>query len=542
MPARALCQTAPDSVLTLDEVKPGLSLGRYEFLLPIARGGMAAVWAARARGARGFQRTVAIKTMLPTLSADPHFETMFLDEARIASRIRHPNVVEIVDLGEQDSLLYIVMEWIDGEPLSTLMRKAGTDGQLPMGISARIMADTCAGLHAAHELRDDDGGVVGLVHRDISPQNIMVSYDGIVKLLDFGVAKAAGNSTVETAAGHVKGKIAYMAPEQVLGERVDRRTDVFACGIVLYQITTGRHPFRGEVDAATLHNVLRRDVPSPRHFVSDCPPRLHQIVMKALQRDREKRFQTAAEMANELEELARVGGTRTTTLQVAEFIRASTGSIGEERRGMLKKALQDADGRQSSTAAMLATAADPVQHTPASGSHIIKAGDTPAGLDSTHSSVSIAGALSTTGSSLSSEPPPATRRRMVGGAIVIGVVAAVCIPLIGLALLRPRENPPATPAQQPATSAEASASALAVATAPASTPVDSAPSESATGAASAVVAATPPTSSAPEPSTAPVQTAAPVVPVPGSTKAKGPATKGGGTKGGWVPPLADPGF
>ena len=346
MPARALCQTAPDSVLTLDEVKPGLSLGRYEFLLPIARGGMAAVWAARARGARGFQRTVAIKTMLPTLSADPHFETMFLDEARIASRIRHPNVVEILDLGEQDSLLYLVMEWIDGEPLSTLMRKAGNDGQLPMGISARIMADTCAGLHAAHELRDDDGKVVGLVHRDISPQNIMVSTTGGVKIIDFGIAKALDRLSDDTSAGLVKGKVLYMAPEQARGDQIDRRVDVWAAGVVLYLLIAERLPIEGLNQRATLAMVASEEKAAP--LPPDVPKPIAEVLRHALAPNAMERFQAAAEMHRAIEgALAHVCGP-VTTADVATFVNDHAAENNETRRSLLHAAFAESHRRAGS--------------------------------------------------------------------------------------------------------------------------------------------------------------------------------------------------
>jgi serine/threonine-protein kinase len=510
-------------VLTLDEVKPGLALGRYECLLPIARGGMAAVWAARARGARGFQRFVAIKTMLPTLSSDANFETMFLDEARIVSRIRHPNVVEIVDLGEQDSLLYIVMEWIDGEPLSTLMRKSSEDGRLPLGIAARIMADACAGVHAAHELKDDEGRVVGLVHRDISPQNILVSYDGLVKLVDFGVAKATGMSSAETQAGHIKGKIAYMAPEQVTGHKVDRRTDVFACGIVLYQIATGKHPFRGEHEAATINNVLSRDVPPPRHYIPDCPPRLHQVLMRALQREPERRFQTAAEMGHELDEVARMDGKRVTSEAVASFIKKVAGPMGEERRAALKRAVAEVDQRPGQAAAMLASSADPVQPTPASGSVIITGqrsgmpivlypsapGQEPSGTGS--SAVSLGSAIAA--------PQRKSRVWLVaacGGAAVLLAGAAAAVSGIGASARDTQPMPPQV----------------------SSSPADPAPSAAAPvqPSASAAPSSTPPASSAPElapSSSAPASGAGKRVP------GKGPAT---GKGGGWVPPLTDPGF
>src|SRR5687768_14908981 len=219
----------------------GSILGRYELLAPIAKGGMAMVWAARLQGSRGFQKIVGIKTMLPSLGEDPAFEQMFLDEASLASQVRHPNVVEILDLGEQEGVLYLAMEWVDGEPLSQLLKRTLPE-PVPFPVAVRMALQACQGLHAAHELRNDAGELVGLVHRDVSPQNVLVTYGGVVKVVDFGVAKATGRVTAETSAGQVKGKIPYMSPEQATGGTVDRRTDVFAMGILLYMMTTGRHP------------------------------------------------------------------------------------------------------------------------------------------------------------------------------------------------------------------------------------------------------------------------------------------------------------
>src|SRR6188768_3784911 len=168
--------------MTQSKLAPGMVLGRYELLLPIAQGGMATVWAARQKGSRGFQKTVAIKTMLPALLDDPQFEQMFLDEAALAAKIHHPNVAEILDLGEQDEVLYLVMEWIDGEALSIISKAAKKNqAQLPVRIALRVLSQACAGLHAAHELRDDNDVPLELVHRDVSPQNILLTYDGVVK-------------------------------------------------------------------------------------------------------------------------------------------------------------------------------------------------------------------------------------------------------------------------------------------------------------------------------------------------------------------------
>src|SRR5690606_1034487 len=200
----------------------GLVLGRYELLTPIAAGGMAQVWAARMKGARQFQKIVAVKTMLPKLSEDAQFEQMFLDEASLASQIRHPNAVEIMDLGEAQGILYLVMEWIDGVPLNQLMKAAKPRGGVPIPVAARIALQACAVLHAAHELHDEKGRAVGLVHRDVSPQNLLVTFDGVTKVVDFGVAKATAIGTAAvTQAGQVKGKVSYMAPEQVNGEGLD---------------------------------------------------------------------------------------------------------------------------------------------------------------------------------------------------------------------------------------------------------------------------------------------------------------------------------
>jgi eukaryotic-like serine/threonine-protein kinase len=334
---------------TLDDIKPGQTIGRYEFLVPIAKGGMAAVWAARLKGSRGFSKTVAIKTMLPSLSEDPAFEEMFLDEAQIAAQIHHPNVVEIMDLGEEDDVLYIVMEYIDGESLATILRAvAKKHEQIPLPIAVQLMADAALGLHSAHELKNVDGKPVGLVHRDISPQNILTTFDGVVKLVDFGVAKAAGRTSSETTAGQIKGKAPYMSPEQAMGHRIDRRTDIFALGIVLYQVTTGKHPFRGESDVATLHNILHRTVPSPRFVDPKYPRPLEAVLQKALSRDPEKRYQTAQEMSDALGRVFPPTIRRATSSDVAKFLRGLLGEAGDKRREALRAAIRHADSRTGS--------------------------------------------------------------------------------------------------------------------------------------------------------------------------------------------------
>ncbi|MEP7051987.1 MAG: serine/threonine-protein kinase [Pseudomonadota bacterium] len=339
--------TAPDVTPprpVVGEIAQGHVLGRYELLLPIAAGGMAMVWAARVKGTRGFQKIVAVKTMLSKLSEDEQFEQMFLDEASLASQIRHPNVVEISDLGEQDGVLYLAMEWIDGVPLNLLMKSAKSAGGVPLPIAVRIVMNACAGLHAAHELRDANGQLIGLVHRDVSPQNILVTYDGVSKVVDFGVAKATAMGGGATVAGQLKGKVSYMAPEQVRGEAIDRRVDIFAMGIVLYALTTGKHPFRRESEAATMYTIASQEpVVSPRRFLPNYPPSLEAVVLKALAKNADERYATASEMQRALDQCFPVAERVNTDEDVGLFIGKLFGKKRGESRAALAEALALAD-------------------------------------------------------------------------------------------------------------------------------------------------------------------------------------------------------
>ncbi len=331
------------------EVRSGLVLGRYELLTPIASGGMAQVWAARLKGARQFQKIVAVKTMLPKLSEDEQFEQMFLDEASLASQIRHPNAVEIMDLGEQHGVLYLVMEFIEGVPLNHLMKTAKPRGGIPLPIAARIALQACAGLHAAHELKDEKGRAIGLVHRDVSPQNLLVTYDGVTKVVDFGVAKATALGDGATQAGQVKGKVSYMAPEQINGEGLDRRADVFALGIVLYALTTGKHPFRRESEAATMYNICSADaVVPPGKVVEGYPKALEKIVLKALEKNRASRYSSCDEMLRALDSLPselRVSSNS----DVGEFVQDLMGQRRIEQRKRIDDAIAAAEANPNGT-------------------------------------------------------------------------------------------------------------------------------------------------------------------------------------------------
>jgi eukaryotic-like serine/threonine-protein kinase len=335
-------------VSALGEVGAGHTLGRYELLVPIAQGGMAVVWAARMKGTRGFQKTVAVKTMLPELSEDPQFEEMFLAEAGLASRIKHPHVCEILDLGEQDGLIYLVMEWIDGEPLSQLARSARQKGGVPILIALRLVLNAALGLHAAHELKDENGNLVGLVHRDVSPQNILVTYDGVVKIVDFGVAKASSElSNAATKDGQLKGKVPFMSPEQALGKEIDRRTDVFALGIVLFQLIAAKHPFRGDNDMITLRRICDKEpAPTMASVVPDCPPALNDLVAKALAKDAKDRFESMSEFARAIDRaIAELKLQGLPDEDVVTFVKSMLGERAEKRRAAIREGIKTADER-----------------------------------------------------------------------------------------------------------------------------------------------------------------------------------------------------
>jgi serine/threonine-protein kinase len=282
-------------------LRPGDRLdGRYELLYPYAQGGMATVWLARVQGKHGFEKLYAVKTILPHLAADTAFRNMFLDEARIAARIRHGNVAQIEDLGEDDGVLYMVLEWIQGDAWSKLVMAIVERGDaIPADLMLRIGANTCAGLHAAHELTDDLGASLHVVHRDVSPQNVMVTETGLVKVIDFGVAKAIGRASEATGTGLIKGKIEYLAPELALGKQVDRRADVWAVGATLYQIFAGRPPYIGKND---LDLVRRIAAGKPvAKLPPTVPPRVADAIMTALQPNLAERIGSALEFQRVLE-------------------------------------------------------------------------------------------------------------------------------------------------------------------------------------------------------------------------------------------------
>lgn len=285
-------------------LSPGSRIGRYEILARLASGGMATVYAARAQGTGGFERLVAVKVLHENLAHEGHFISMFLDEARLAARIRHSNVVPTVDVSDVcGGRYFLVMEYIEGDHLGQLLRAARRFGQrLSVPVVLRIMTDVLSGLAAAHNLRDERGKWLGLVHRDVSPHNIMVGKDGVARLTDFGVAKADGRLT-QTREGQVKGKLAYMAPEQASLGKADERSDLFSVGVLLWESLTGRRLFRAPNSAAMLNKILRDPIALPSRWDPQLLP-LDPIVEQALFRDPAARFTSAEEFEATLERVA----------------------------------------------------------------------------------------------------------------------------------------------------------------------------------------------------------------------------------------------
>jgi serine/threonine-protein kinase len=309
--------------------------GKYTLICRLASGGMANLYLAKLVGREGFEKYVAIKRIHEHLSEENLFIKMFVDEARLAARISHPNVAQVIELDHLDGSHFIAMEYVDGESLATLLRRARP--KIPL--CTRIVANAAAGLHAAHELCDKFGESLHVVHRDVSPHNILISYAGAVKVVDFGVARARGNLQT-TDVGTVKGKFAYMSPEQIQSGSVDRRSDVFALGIVLYEATTYRRLFRTDTEHETILKVLSGQITPPSEIREGYPPALEKIVMKALNENPKKRYQTAEELQVALESFIAESGKPILPGTVAKLM----STVFEDNIAQKKKLLRDFEG------------------------------------------------------------------------------------------------------------------------------------------------------------------------------------------------------
>jgi serine/threonine protein kinase len=287
-----------------DFPKDGLPFGRYKLLSLLGEGGMAEVFLAELRAAGDISKILVIKRVLPHLVRDQGFVSMFFDEARLASKLTHPNVVQVFDFGEVEGQYYLAMEYLPGESLhSILFQAAALACQVPLPVVLQTVMAICDGLHYAHELTDG-GGRLQIVHRDVTPSNIMVSYQGNVKLLDFGVARAADRQQEKTRTGVVKGKPAYCAPEQLEGGEIDRRSDIFALGVVCHEMLTLQRLFKRDTDLQTMHAVLHDPIPRPEDLRADLPRGLGDVVLKAVERERDRRYATARDFRKALEQYA----------------------------------------------------------------------------------------------------------------------------------------------------------------------------------------------------------------------------------------------
>ena len=298
------------------------TIDRYEILGKIAEGGMAEIFLAKQSGMEGFEKVVVLKCILPSLVDDEEFITMFLDEARIAARLNHPNIAQIYDLGRTDETLYIAMEHVAGRNLQQVLLKEYSKSRgVPIQHACKILAGVCEGLHYAHEKTDLKGQSLKLVHRDVSPQNILVSFDGNVKLVDFGIAKAS-SQVGETRAGVLKGKYAYMSPEQVRGWALDARSDLFSVGVVLYELLTGRRPFEQAVGVDTLRAIMAKKPVNPLKYNQDIPEAVMRILGRCLEKSPDKRYQTAQELQMDFEDYLASSPEKTSSVRLARYMQS----------------------------------------------------------------------------------------------------------------------------------------------------------------------------------------------------------------------------
>ena len=312
------------------------AFGKYELVSSVAAGGMAEVFLARLRSIRGFEKQLVIKKIQPGRTHDPDFVRMFLDEARLLATLDHPNIVQLYDVGEVDGEWFIAMEYLRGRNLVEIHRARANRGhrRLPLAETLSIVTAVCAGLHHAHDKRDAAGRPLGIVHRDVTPQNIVVTLDGGVKIVDFGIAKATSRKG-RTAAGTIKGKAGYMSPEQCRGDRVDRRSDIFSLGVILYELTTGARAFRERSEFETLRRIIEGPVPSPAANASFYPLALDDIVVRCLQKDPADRFQTSRELHAALDDFARAHGLATGTLPLARYMECFFPEPAPRRNGSI---------------------------------------------------------------------------------------------------------------------------------------------------------------------------------------------------------------
>ncbi len=313
------------------------SIGRYQLLAKIATGGMAEIWLARQTGIGGFEKIVVVKRILPHLATEKAFVEMFLDEAVIAAQLNHPNVVQIYDLGQADDDYFIAMEYLEGESLGHLVSQGVQKGKpISAALSASIMAQVCDGLHYAHTFEDDEGNPLGIVHRDISPHNIIIMFSGVAKIVDFGIAKAA-TKMHQTQVGTLKGKLAYMAPEQCMGHKVDARSDIFALGIVLWELLARKRLFKRDAEPMIIRAIMDEPIPKVRDVRESVPEAYAAVADQALQKEPEERFQSAAAMGAALRSALQMENADSSVRAIARYVHDVFGDHARTKKRILKE-------------------------------------------------------------------------------------------------------------------------------------------------------------------------------------------------------------
>lgn len=324
-------------------VNRGTRFGKYTLLNRIAVGGMAEVFLARQEGLEGFEKTICIKRIRPHLSSQPNFVRMFLNEAKLAAQLNHPNVVQIYDLGRVNDSYFIAMEYISGRDMSRIIPKAEKVGiSFPMVYALRIASNVCEGLYYAHTKADAYGNPLNVVHRDITPENILVSFNGTVKIVDFGIAKA--NTQLEqTRAGEIKGKLSYMSPEQCMGHPLDARSDIFSFGSVIYEWVTGYKLFTGENEMAILKSIIDGKIYPPSYFKEDVPEAVERILMKSLDKDKTKRYQSAWEMQFDIDTYLASSEFTPSNIHLSNFLKQIFGDEIEREKDLLVKHKEESE-------------------------------------------------------------------------------------------------------------------------------------------------------------------------------------------------------
>jgi serine/threonine protein kinase len=398
-------------------------IGRYAIHGEIASGGMATVHLGRLLGEAGFSRTVAIKRLHENLAKDPEFVSMFLDEARLASRVRHPNVVSILDVVVLGKEVFLVMDYVQGASVSRLARSARSgEKRVPPKISLSIAVGALQGLHAAHEAKSETGQLLGIVHRDVSPQNILVDVDGVARVIDFGVAKAAGRLQ-STREGTLKGKLQYMPPEQIKGDEIDRRADIYSVSVVLWELLTNRRMFKGQHDVSLMHEILDRvvngKIEAPSVFTPGLPKALDEIVLRGLAARPEDRWQTARDMAIAVERALVVSSTR----EVGDWVRDE---VGDELREKAERMAEIESISSLVTSVQGPAGGDPISQV--TSPSLVSLVSSPSGV----SSASIVSSPSTVSSA--AVGPIATAPPSSGRNVVI-LSAGVAIGIVGLGVI-----------------------------------------------------------------------------------------------------------